>query len=140
LVEALGGLLPECPGSAKGGERLSYVPEQTLIVSLDCMRALSTGIALEAHADAAYQSEVNTQIDPSAASYVQLSGYTTLNGSTTLSFGSQWRARLYGNNVTNHVGVTAAGPILQSADYPSYREEYLIRPRTIGISVEYRFE
>ena len=63
------------------------------------MRALSTGIALEAHADAAYQSEVNTQIDPSAASYVQLGGYTTLNGSTTLSFGSQWRARLYGNNV-----------------------------------------
>jgi hypothetical protein len=37
--------------------------------------------------------------------------------------------------------VSAAGPVLKNANfYPEYREAYVIRPRTVGLTVEYHFE
>jgi len=63
-----------------------------------------------------------------------------LNASATLLFSNQWRARLYGNNLTNQAGVSAAGPVFKNADFfNNYRVEYVTRPRTVGVALEYSF-
>ena len=58
-----------------------------------------------------------------------------------LLFSNRLHARMYANNLTNQAGVSAAGPVLKSANfYPAYREEYVMRPRTVGVSLTYTFE
>jgi outer membrane receptor protein involved in Fe transport len=114
---------------------------QTLTAGLGYTHPLTAGITLDAHADASYRSNVTTQINASAAGYQQLGGYTTVDASAGLLFGRHLRARLYANNLTNQAGISAAGAVLKNANfYPEYREEYLMRPRTVGVLVEYTFE
>jgi len=125
---------------AQDGNRLPYVPKQTLTAGLGYAHSIMRGILLDAHANASYRSNVTTQINDTAAGYQQLGGYTTMDASAGLKFGRVY-ARLYANNLTNQQGVSAAGPVLKNADfYPEYREEYLMRPRTIGVSLQYTFE
>jgi len=132
--------------AANDGDRLPYVPRQSLTAGVNLTHSLSSTITLDAHADASYRSDVNTQINSSATGYRQLGGFTTLNASATLLFSKQWRARVYGNNLTNQAGVSAAGPVLKNVDTSTnpdiakYRVEYVMRPRTVGLALEYRFE
>jgi outer membrane receptor protein involved in Fe transport len=97
-------------------------------------------MGFDAHLNAAYRSDVTTQLNSSILGYGELGGFTTINGSTGLSFASGWRARLFVNNLTNVQGVTSAGPLLRIYDDPRYRIENLTRPRTIGVGFDYRFE
>ena len=127
--------------SANAGDSLPYVPRQTLTAGLGYVRALASDLRLQAHADAAYHSDVNTQINASAAGYQVLGGFTTIDAAASLLYGANWTARFYINNLTNIPGVSVAGPVLKNANVsPDYREEYVIRPRTIGIALTYRFE
>jgi iron complex outermembrane receptor protein len=138
---------PDIPGNppvlvAHNGDRLPYVPKQTLTAGLNYTHPVASAVTLDLHADAAYRSDVTTQINASASGYRQLGGFTTVGASATLRFGAAWRTRLYVNNLTNIQGVSAAGPVLRNADAyaPNYREEYVIRPRTVGLMLTYRFE
>jgi iron complex outermembrane receptor protein len=127
--------------SAQGGNPLPYVPKQTMTAGLGYTRPLMSGVTLDAHADASYRSSVTTQVNSSAAGYQQLGGYTTVNASTGVLFGGRLRGRLYVNNLTGQAGISVAGPVLKNADaYPDYREAYVIRPRTVGLSLQYSFE
>jgi iron complex outermembrane receptor protein len=138
---------PDVPGNppvlaAHNGDHLPYVPKQTLTAGLNYAHAMASDVTLDLHADASYRSDVTTQINASAGGYRQLGGFTTVGASASLQFGGSWRARLYVNNLTNQAGVSAAGPVLRNADaYASnYREEYVMRPRTVGLMLTYRFE
>lgn len=125
--------------SAHDGDRLPYVPQQTLTAGLGYLRHLSSEVALDLHTDASYRSNVTTQINGTASGYQVLGGFTTVAASAGLNVAEHWNARLYCTNLTNQVGVSAAGAVLRNANfYPNYREEYVIRPRTIGVSVVYR--
>jgi hypothetical protein len=43
--------------------------------------------------------------------------------------------------LANTPGVSVAGPVLKSANtFTEYNHEYVIRPRTIGVSLQYSFE
>jgi len=127
--------------SAQDGNRLPYVPKQTLTAGFGYTRPIAGGVTLDLHADASYRSDVTTQINSTASGYQQLGGFTTTDASATFLFASRWRARLYGNNLTNQQGVSAAGPVLKNANlFPDYRVEYLMRPRTFGLSLAYTFE
>lgn len=125
--------------NAHDGDRLPYVPRQTLTAGVSYTHSLTHELALDLHADASYRSGVTTQINASAAGYQQLGGFTTMAASATLHFGSSWRTRLFVNNLTDTAGISAAGPVLRNADSfaPNYRENYVLRPRTIGLSIEY---
>jgi iron complex outermembrane receptor protein len=126
--------------SAQGGDRLPYVPEQTLTAGLGFMHPLTRDISMDLHVDASYRSDVTTQINSTASGYQQLGGFTTADASATFLFGPNWHARLYVNNLTNNEGVSAAGPVLKNVNlYPEYRVEYLMRPRTIGLWLAYTF-
>jgi outer membrane receptor protein involved in Fe transport len=127
--------------SAQDGNRLPYVPKQTLNAGLGYTHSLTADVALEARADASYKSNVTTQINATAAGFQQLGGFTTVGGSASLSFGAHLRTRLYVNNATNEQGISVAGPVLKNANlYPQYREAYVIRPRTVGVSLTYAFD
>jgi iron complex outermembrane receptor protein len=127
--------------SADDGDRLPYVPEQTLTFGANYTHPISKEVTLQAYAGAAYRSDVTTQINASAAGYQQLGGFTTVNASASVLIDTNWTARLYADNLTNIEGVSVAGPVLRTADVsPNYREEYVMRPRTVGLSVTYRFE
>ena len=127
--------------SANDGDPLPYVPKQTLTAGLSYRHALSGSMALHLSTNAAYHSAETTQINASAAGYESLAGFTTLGASAGLDFGSQWSARLYAVNVLNELGVSAAGPVLKNAPtYPNYLEQYVIRPRTIGLQVEFHMD
>jgi outer membrane receptor protein involved in Fe transport len=127
--------------SAQNGDRLPYVPEQTLTAGIGYTRHLSSEIGLDVHADASYRSDVTTEINSTAASYQVLGGFTTVDAAAGLQFDGHWRAKLYCTNLTNQAGVSAAGPVLRNADfYPNYREEYVIRPRTVGLNLSYRLK
>ncbi|MDP9064664.1 MAG: TonB-dependent receptor [Pseudomonadota bacterium] len=126
--------------TGKPGDRLPYVPRQSITADLGFTRPLASTMALDAHLNAAYRSDVTTQLNSSILGYRQLGGFTTVNGSTGLSFGTGWHARLFVNNLTNARGVTSAGPLLRIYDDPRYRIENVTRPRTIGIGFDYRFE
>lgn len=124
--------------SAQSGDRLPYVPEQTLNAGVGYLRPIFDDVSLDAHLGASYRSDVTTQINSTASGYRVLGGFTTVDASASLLFGAHWRARLYCTNLTNQQGVSAAGPVLRNANfYPNYREEYVIRPRTVGISFSY---
>jgi outer membrane receptor protein involved in Fe transport len=111
--------------SAQDGNLLPYVPKQTLTAGFGYTRPMAGGVTLNS----------------TASGYQQLGGFTTTDASATFLFASRWRVRLYGNNLTNQQGVSAAGPVLKNANlFPDYRVEYLMRPRTFGLSLAYTFE
>jgi outer membrane receptor protein involved in Fe transport len=126
--------------SAKAGDRLPYVPKQTLTADLGYTRPIADGLALDAHLDPAYRSDVNTQIDPSVLGFRSLGGFTTLNASIGVSLGKSWHVRAFGTNLTDVLGVNSAGSLYRGYDDPRYRVENVARPRTIGIGVDYKFE
>ena len=114
------------------GDRLPYVPRQTLTGDLAYTHALGGDMTFEAHANAAYRSSVTTQLNSSILGYQVLGGFTALNASAGMKFGSAWHARLFVDNLTNIQGVTSAGPLLRIYDDPRYRVQNVMRPRTIG--------
>ena len=126
--------------SGKSGDRLPYVPRQTVTLGLDYLEHLAQGNAFDLHADAAYHSDVTTQLNPSVIGYRPLGGFTTVNAALGYTVGKAWHARLYGSNLTNVVGVTSAGSLYRGNDDPRYRIENVTRPRTIGVGLDYKFE
>jgi outer membrane receptor protein involved in Fe transport len=69
--------------------------------------------------------------------YAVLDGFTVLNASVSLQPDERWEYRAYGTNLTNQLGITAA-----SLTNPLARDnlQFIMRPRTFGISVQYRFK
>jgi iron complex outermembrane receptor protein len=122
------------------GDRLPYVPRQTATAELGYTRAVGAGIDLDVHANAAYHTDITTQLNPTVLVYRDLGGFTTINGSVGLGFGKGWHSRLFVTNLTNTLGVTSSGPLLRLYDDPRYRVESPTRPRTVGIGVDYKFE
>ena len=67
--------------AANDGDRLPYVPKQTLTGGLNYKHDLSGDRALDTNINAAFHSDETTQINASAAGYQTLSGFTTVNAS-----------------------------------------------------------
>jgi outer membrane receptor protein involved in Fe transport len=83
---------------------------------------------------------VTTQLNSTVLGYQVLGGFTTINATAGLKFAGGWHARLFVDNLTNIQGVTSAGPLLRIYDDPRYRVQNVIRPRTIGLGVDYQFK
>lgn len=126
--------------SGRDGDRLPYVPRQTLTGGLGYAVTVGPGRLFDASLNAVYRSPVTTQLNSSVLGYRELGGFTTINLACGMTMGSHWRARLFVDNLTNVAGVTSAGPLLRNYDDPRYRIESVSRPRTGGIGVEYHFK
>jgi len=126
--------------SGFAGNRLPYVPRQTLTGDIAYATSLQAGLDLDAHLSAAYRSDVVTQINNTVAGYTALGGFTTLNGSVGLGFGASWHSRLFVTNIGNIRGITSAGQLFRNNPDPRYNVQFPSRPRTIGIGIDYSFE
>jgi outer membrane receptor protein involved in Fe transport len=99
--------------------------------------------------DAAYRSDVNTSVNNLqydvtndvfvtniySTNFRHLGGFTTVNAGVGFQATKQFKVRLYCNNVTNQLGITTWAVARQ----PEQSTEYLSRPRTAGINLEYSF-
>jgi iron complex outermembrane receptor protein len=126
--------------AGQSGDRLPYVPKQTLTGDLDYSHPFGPSLSFDAHLQAAYRSSVTTQLNDTVLGYQTLGGFTTVTASAGLGFGPAWHVRVFGQNLTNQRGVTSAGPLYRFNDDPRYRIENVMRPRTVGIGIDYRFE
>ena len=126
--------------AGQAGNRLTYVPRQTVTAELGYARPLAPEVSLDAHVNAAYRSDITTQLNPSVLGYRDLGGFTTINGSVGLGCYRNWHTRLFVTNLTNTLGVTSSGPLLRLYVDPRYSVESPTRPRTIGLGIDYKFE
>jgi iron complex outermembrane receptor protein len=131
------------------GDRLPLVPKKQVTAALDYVVPLSEDRDFSLHVDAAYRSDVNTSVNNLqydvtndviveniySTNFRHLGGFTTLNAGVGLQPTKQLKVRLYCNNVTNQLGITTWSVARQ----PEQSTEYLSRPRTAGINLEYRF-
>ena len=122
-----------------GGDRLPYVPKQTLTADLRYVTPVTGSITFDANAGAAYHSNVTTQLNDTVLGYHVLGGFTTVNAGAGVQLGNSLHIRLFVDNLTNVQGITASGPLLRLYDDPRYRAQYVTRPRTIGLGVSYSF-
>ena len=139
----------------RDGDRLPYVSKNTASVGLDYLQPVSGLKGIRYHVDAAYRSNLTTRLNDCAAvnnapqcpavvlpgtdtpGYAVLAGFTTVNASVSLQPNDKWEYRVYGNNLANQLGITAA-----SLSFPLARDnlEFIMRPRTFGVAVQYRFK
>jgi outer membrane receptor protein involved in Fe transport len=131
------------------GDRLPLVPKTQLTAALDYVVPLPEDRDISLHVDAAYRSDVNTSVNNLqydvtndviveniyATNFRHLGGFTTVNAGVGFQATKQLKVRLYCNNVTNQLGITTWAVARQ----PEQSTEYLSRPRTAGINLEYSF-
>jgi iron complex outermembrane recepter protein len=127
---------------------LPMVPKTQLTAALDYVWPLAAEQNISFHFDAAYRSAVNTavnnlQSDYNGGTYVniyrtnyrQLGGFTTMNAGMGFQATKEVKLRVYCNNISNQAGITTWAVARQ----PDQALEYVMRPRTAGINIEYRF-
>jgi iron complex outermembrane recepter protein len=130
------------------GDKLPLVPSTQLTAALDYVLPVAADRNVSFHFDAAYRSAVNTavndlQSDYNGGTFVntyqtnfrQLGGFTTMNAGVGFQATKEVKLRLYCNNLSNQAGVTTWSVARQ----PDQATEYVMRPRTAGINVEYSF-
>jgi outer membrane receptor protein involved in Fe transport len=134
----------------RNGDSLPLVPKKQVTAALDYVVPLPQDRDFSMHVDAAYRSDVNTSVNNLqydttndvivqniySTNFRHLGGFTTLNASVALQATKELRVRLYCNNLTNQLGVTT----WSVAHQPEQSTEYLTRPRTAGLSLQYSFK
>lgn len=131
---------------AEKGSKLPGTPEDVLSVSLSNAWSLGESMDLTAYVGGYYQSESENYINQASVLNQTFDGFWLWSGAITLEDG-KWVASLYGKNLGNEAGVTGAFPSAYwSYDtgvfenwYGNGNRQYITQPRTIGVSLKYRF-
>jgi iron complex outermembrane recepter protein len=128
------------------GDRLPGVSRSQLSAAVDYVRPLGSR-AVTFHFDGAYRSGFGSTLNDlyydgsgfeagQRSNYRLFGGYTVMNAALGLELGSHWRLRAYLDNLANVAGVAAW--VGDHTDVTAHNNfEYLMRPRTVGLSVSY---
>jgi iron complex outermembrane receptor protein len=133
----------------RDGDRLPLVPKKQVTAALDYVMPVAPERNFSMHVDMAYRSDVNTSVNDLqydttndvivantySTNFRHLGGFTTLNASVGMQATRQLKVRLYCNNITNQLGITTWSVARQ----PEQSTEYLSRPRTAGVNLQYNF-
>jgi iron complex outermembrane recepter protein len=132
---------------------LPLVPKTQVMAALDYVVPLLQDREISLHVDASYRSAVNTSVndlqagtasntresltfeDIYSTNFRHLGGFTTLNAGVGYPATRELKVRFYCNNITNQFGITT----WSVAREPRQSTEYVMRPRTAGITLEYSF-
>jgi outer membrane receptor protein involved in Fe transport len=125
---------------------LPLVPKTQVTAALDYVWPFAAEQNVSFHFDAAYRSAVHTSVndlqsDYNGGTYVniyqtnfrQLGGFTTMNAGVGFQATKEVKLRVYCNNISNQAGVTTWAVARQ----PAQATEYVMRPRTAGVNIEY---
>ena len=119
------------------GTRLPGVPKQQGSLAIDLSQPLGAGCQLSAHVDGSYRGGVVTSLPGSlGGAGAAEGGFALWNANGGFDFGS-WRVRLFVDNVSNIRGVTTSIPAAAIGTRDAIN--WLARPRTVGVRVNYEF-
>ncbi len=117
--------------TGKDGDRLPGAPKTQISGTLEFIQPISSGTNLRFHLDGAYRGSVAAGLNDTEV----LSPFTVLNGSIGMNLGKAFGIRAFAENLTNVKGVTD----LKSTAFALHNhQEFVTRPRTIGIAVTYK--
>ena len=120
------------------GDPVPNVPEHMLTLGLDYTQPLTIGNswALNWHVDGSFRDEAQTTFNSLAENYFTVDSFWLWNGSVTLS-ADNWDLGLFVRNIGDEEGITGG----QGAAFSGTRGQffYTARPRTVGLSFNYRF-
>ncbi len=129
---------------ALAGAQLPGTPEHALNGTLIFTHALTGGRDWITRLHTYYQSDTRNAINNTPTFNVELDAFTLVDISTTLAFES-WDATLFVRNIGNERGVTGLFTEAYMGTAPALgyfgngNKQFLSLPRTIGVSVNYRF-
>ena len=128
------GAVPDLIGVS--GDRLPQVSKQQATAALEYSVPVDDSREFHARLDASYRSDFWTAL-PHSVRAVDLPGFTLLNIRAGLGLGRAWRVDAFVNNLTNQQAATAVSPV-PGPDHN--RAEFVARPRTVGLEVNYSFK
>jgi outer membrane receptor protein involved in Fe transport len=126
------------PGSgAEKGDPLQDVPHWNASGSAEYTVPLWSGYSGFGRLDMSYTSQSHALFDKTSPFYIR-KGYTLTNLKFGVDSSANWEAVLFLDNVFNVIGETGL-PAAISADLPDTRRFAVTRPRTIGMSISYKY-
>jgi iron complex outermembrane recepter protein len=128
------GIVPDLVGVA--GNRLPGVSRQQATVAFDYGKPFAVDREFHAHLDAAYRTDFWTSL-PSSPTAVDLPGFLLTNARAGIGFYKAWRVDAFINNITNQAAATS---VSTEPGLPHNRAEFVGRPRTIGLEMNYSFK
>lgn len=135
---------PVTPRSLAGAQ-LPGTPEHSLNGTLTFTKDLSAGRQWITRLNGYYQTETRNATNDTPRFNVELDSFALIDVSTTLAW-EQWDATLFVRNVANERGVTGLFTEAYMGTAPAIgyfgngNKQFLSLPRTIGVSLNYRFE
>jgi iron complex outermembrane recepter protein len=128
------GIIPDLVGVS--GERLPGVSKQQVTAAVEYSVPINDSREFHAHLDASYRSDFWTAL-PQSPTATDLPGFTLVNLRAGLGFGKAWQVNAFVNNLTNQLAATS----VSTTPGPAHnRAEYVERPRTVGLSLNYSFK
>ena len=129
---------------ALAGAELPGTPKHALNGSLIFTRDLADDRQWITRLQTYYQSDTRNAINDTPTFNVELDAFTLVDISTTLAF-ERWDATLFVRNIANERGVTGLfteaymGTAPELGYFGNGNKQFLSLPRTIGVSLNYRF-
>lgn len=121
--------------SAYDGNPLPGSPDKQWGLSLDYAEPLM-GVDVDASVGINHVGEIYTALNPDFYNYRKLKSYNTANARIGVTR-SNWRVGAFVHNIENTRGVTGNRSDESYGDQGKF--EYITRPRTIGLSVTYKY-
>jgi outer membrane receptor protein involved in Fe transport len=128
------GAVPDLVGVS--GNRLPGVSRQQATAAFDYGAPWAADREFHAHLDAGYRSRFWTSL-PSSPTAANLPGFLLLNARAGIGFARAWRVDAFLNNITNREAATS---VSTEPGLPHNRAEFVSRPRTIGLELNYSFK
>jgi outer membrane receptor protein involved in Fe transport len=128
------GVVPDLIGVS--GNRLPGVSRQQATAAIDYGIPFGTDREFHAHADASYRSDFWTSL-PSASTAEDLPGFLLLNARAGVGFAKAWRVDAFINNITNQEAATS---VSTEPGLAHNRADFVGRPRTVGLELNYSFK
>ena len=120
------------------GDPVPNVPKHSLTLGVDFTQPLTFGNnwTLNWHVDGSFRDDTRTAFNSLAENYFTLDSFWIWNGSLTLS-ANKWDLGLFVRNIGDEEGFTGG----HSEGFSGTRGQFLYtaRPRTVGLSFNYRF-
>jgi len=128
------GIVPDLVGIS--GERLPDVSKEQVTAALEYAVPIIDNREFHARLDASYRSDFWTAL-PNSPTAADLPGFAMVNARAGFGFGSIWRVDAFVNNLTNQVAATS---VTTNPGAAHDHAEYIGRPRTVGLALNYSFK
>lgn len=117
------------------GDRLPGSPRTQSTIAVEYTKALASAM-LEANVSLQRTGEVYTALNPNYYNYRKLESFNTANARVGVIL-RNWRFGVFVNNIDNTRGITGGRSDEIYGEQGQF--EYITRPRTIGLSVNYQY-